>query len=124
MTWQPFTIGRWDSLAKARQFMRDKAIRHLPVLDAGRLVGIVRSGDLRLLETIAGFPLDAVDVDEAMIARPYTVARDMPIDEVVEMMTKHDYGCAIVIGPNDAVEGIFTTADAMRMLVELLRPAA
>jgi acetoin utilization protein AcuB len=123
MTRSPITIGRSASLAKAHELMREHDIRHLPVVHGGCVVGIVSRGDLHLIETIADFPLEAVDVSEAMTADPYVVTLGTPTDLVVDAMVKHKYGCAIVIGPDADVAGIFTTIDAMRVLAEQLRAA-
>lgn len=122
MTRHPFTIARHASLAKAHALMREHAIRHLPVLEANRVVGIVSDRDLHLLETIADFELEAVDVDQAMTANPYVVSRDTPIHEIVDTMAKHKYGCAVVTDEG-RVEGIFTTIDALAALANLLWPA-
>ena len=123
MTKSPVTIGRNASLAKAHALMREHDIRHLPVMQGGRIVGMVSRGDLHLIETIADFPLEAVDVNEAMTADPYVVTLGTPADRVVDTMAKHEYGCAIVIGPDGDVAGIFTTIDAMRVLAEEWRGA-
>jgi len=124
MTTQPLTIGRRASLAKAHALMRVHGIRHLPVIEGGRVVGIVSREDLHELEALGNLPLDAVDVDEAMTRHPYVVSGDTPVDEVAETMARHKYGCAIVTRDGAGVEGIFTTVDALHVLVELLRPAA
>ncbi|HEY8482671.1 MAG TPA: CBS domain-containing protein [Spirillospora sp.] len=44
----PATIGPDDSLDKAAQIMRERAVRRLPVLEDGRPVGIVSLGDLAM----------------------------------------------------------------------------
>jgi len=123
MTPQPWTIGRKASLADAHRVMRDHQIRHLPVLDDGRLVGIVSQGDLHLLETIAEFSLDSVEVAEAMTPNPCIVTGDTALDEVVEIMADQKYGSVIVMG-RDGVEGIFTTIDACRALADVLQRGA
>jgi acetoin utilization protein AcuB len=123
MTRAPYTIGRDVSLARAHALMRDHDIRHLPVVQGARVVGIVSRGDLHLLETVAEFPLEAVAVDEAMTPDPYVITGDTPVDVVVDTMARHKYGCAIIVDERGAVEGIFTTIDAMRALVEQLRAA-
>jgi acetoin utilization protein AcuB len=122
MTKQPFTIGFHASIAKAHTLMREHGIRHLPVVEANRVVGVVSVGDLHLLETIADFALESVDVSEAMTPNPYVVDRTTPVAEVAEMMAKHKYGCAIVVDEDRTVEGIFTTIDALRVLANLLWP--
>ena len=48
MTRQPWTISSQSSLSDAHAVMREHAIRHLPVIDDGKLVGIVSDRDLRL----------------------------------------------------------------------------
>jgi CBS domain-containing protein len=46
MTSPVITISPGDSVAMAMELMTDRRIRHLPVLDNGRLVGLVSIGDL------------------------------------------------------------------------------
>lgn len=120
MSQQPWTIDRRASLAAAHQLMREHRIRHLPVLDEGRLVGIVSQGDLHLLETIAELDLEDVEVAEAMTPNPCVVPGDTPLDEVVEIMADKKYGSVLILG-RDGVEGIFTTIDACRAFAATLR---
>jgi CBS domain-containing protein len=119
MTTQPFTVDRHASLGKAHQIMRENGIRHLPVLQDGKLVGVVSRNDLHLLETVADFPLESVDVEEAM-TEPHAVTPDISVDTVVETMMVHHRDCAIVT-EGARVIGIFTTVDALRLLLGRLR---
>jgi CBS domain-containing protein len=116
-------VASTSSLAVAHGIMREHAIRHLPVVDDDRIVGVVSIGDLHLIETIAEFPLEEVDVDEAMTPNPYIVGLDAPVDEVVETMARKKFGCAIVTDEGGHIEGIFTTIDAMRALVTVIDAA-
>jgi acetoin utilization protein AcuB len=119
MSRQPWTIQRTATLADAHRLMRERAIRHLPVFDGAELVGIVSLGDLHLLETIAEFSLDEVNVEEAMTRNPFVITSDTALDEVAEIMAEHKYGSAIVMG-RDGIEGIFTAIDACRVVAVLL----
>lgn len=101
--------------------MRAYQIRHLPVLEAGRLVGIVSDRDLHLIETLPGSDPDEITIDEAMTKDVYAVGTDDPADTVAEQMAEHKYGCAVVVNPWGSVEGIFTTVDAMQVLADVLR---
>lgn len=122
MTTQPWTIERSASLREAHRVMRDFNIRHLPVLDRGRLVGLLSDRDLCLLEAVASVDQNATHVDEAMAEPPFVVTGDAAVDDVVEIMSEHKYGSVIVMGDN-GVEGIFTAVDACRVLADVLRRA-
>jgi acetoin utilization protein AcuB len=121
MTKKPYTVEPSASLATAHAMMRAHDVRHLPVVDpTGNLCGIVSQRDLHLLETLKDIDPEAIQVEEAMVARPFVVTADMPLDEVVEIMGEHKYGSVVVSG-REGVEGIFTATDACRALAEVLR---
>jgi|SRR5689334_4842065 len=119
MTTTPHSIGKDQTLERAHQVMRDHRIRHLPVLEGGKLVGIVTERDLHLVETLRDVDPRKVLVEEAMSTHVYAVAPDTALDVVAESLAEHKYGSAVVI-QNGKVVGIFTTNDACRALVELL----
>ncbi len=113
----PITIDAANSLAAAHRLMRQKRIRHLPVLKGRRLVGIVSMGDLHLLETLKDIDPETVPIEDAMTRRPYRVGPDEPLTQVAAAMARKKLGSAIVVDKG-AVVGIFTTIDALRLLAE------
>jgi acetoin utilization protein AcuB len=121
MTRQPWTIRRNASLAQAREMMRIHHIRHLPVLDGGKLVGVLSERELRLIDALPGGEPDEISVEDAMTADVYTVRADDPVDEVVDEMAEHKYGSVVVVDKSGTIEGIFTTVDALDVLAALLR---
>lgn len=124
MTQQPWTIRRDAKMTQAHQIMREHRVRHLPVLEAGKLVGIVSERDLHLIETLPDSDPDEVTVEEAMSQDVYVVDPDDPVEAVVEQMASRKYGSAIVMDPRGGVAGIFTTIDALQVLADVLRRAA
>ena len=54
MTPLPYTIGPKRYLAEAVRTMRDKRVRHLPVLDGGRIVGMLSQRDILIIESLSG----------------------------------------------------------------------
>jgi len=46
MTPDPITVELSDTVASCMQLMTDERIRHLPVLDSGKLVGVISIGDV------------------------------------------------------------------------------
>ncbi len=116
MTAMPYTIGRKQTLAVAQEKMRAGGVRHLPVLDGGRLAGVISQRDAYFIETLSGVTPETLAVEEAMSTEVYTVRPETPLLEVATAMADHKYGCAIVTQDNRVV-GVFTTVDALRALV-------
>lgn len=117
MTHAPHTIGQEQPVARAHEMMREYKIRHLPVLHGGKLVGIVSLGDLHLLETLEVIDTSKVTVEEAMTADVYTASPETKLAEVVEHMIEHKNGSAVIVDKHGKVSGVFTTIDALRVLI-------
>mgnify|MGYP000470447692 CR=1 FL=1 len=122
MTPQPWTIERGANLSAAHQLMRTHAIRHLPVVDAGKLVGIVSERDLHLMETLQDANPDEVTVSEAMSDVVYVARPEESTADVVDQMAAHKLGSVVVMS-GDRVDGIFTSIDALQVLSTVLRRA-
>lgn len=120
MTRQPWTIAHDAPLPRALEMMHEHGIRHLPVMQDGKLVGVVSERDVFRL----GHLYNHFAVEDAMADDVYTADVDQPLDEVVEAMAEHKYGSAVVMNRRYHVEGIFTTVDGMQVLAEVLRRAA
>ncbi len=71
MSVAPVVVSSDRTLAEAHRLMRERNIRHLPVVDGGRLVGVVSQRDLYLLETLRGVDPGVELVREAMASEPY-----------------------------------------------------
>ncbi len=119
MTTTPHSISADQTLAAASKMMEQHSIRHLPVLEANKLLGVLTDRDLKFVETFRDVDPATLTVADAMIEKPYVVSPDTPLDEVVATMASEKYGSAIVV-QNHNVVGIFTTVDACRALAELL----
>src|SRR5512140_157 len=88
MTANPVVTQSQQTLADAHQLMRERHVRHLPVVDDGRLVGIVSQRDLYLLETLRGVDAATEIVEEAMTADPYAVSPTASVAEVAHVMAE------------------------------------
>jgi acetoin utilization protein AcuB len=117
MTTCPHSIGFDISISKAKDMMREFGIRHLPVQNGAKLVGVVTDRDVKLASTFKG----AVDLksEDIMTPDPYVISPNAELSEVVSEMAEHKYGCAIIVD-NNKVVGIFTATDALRVLSDTL----
>lgn len=108
-----------DTLTTAKSLMEGHAIRHLPVVDAGAVVGIVTMSDLYVMEATFSVDPDKTAVEDAMSRDVYTVPPAEPLERVVATMAERYIGSALVVDGGKLI-GLFTTTDACRVLAELL----
>lgn len=120
MTYVPKTIGFDQTLAHAEDVMRKLHVRHLPVLDGGKLVGLLSDRDIKLVCGFKDVDPQTMKVEEAYTPEPFVIQASAPLDEVVEIMAEKKYGSALVMDNNKLV-GIFTDVDALRALSDLLK---
>jgi acetoin utilization protein AcuB len=122
MTRQPWTIASDATLPQARQLMREHQIRHIPVLEGGKLAGILSERDLHRAQKLLRGDPDA-RVRDAMTVDVFVAGVEDPLDAVVERMSKRKHGSVVVLDRDGGIEGILTTTDGMRLLGELLQRA-
>jgi acetoin utilization protein AcuB len=115
----PVAVNPHHTFAEAHGIMRAHRIRHLPVEEAGRVVGVVSQGDLRLIESLEEIDTQRVEVEDAMTADPYQVGREEPLTHVIDQMVARRIGSALVV-EQGAVVGIFTCVDALTVLGHVL----
>jgi acetoin utilization protein AcuB len=128
MTKEPITIQYDHRIGDALRLMYELDIRHLPVLEDGKLVGIVSDRDIRQLFGRAGGTSRnraeeerylRLPVGEVMSARPVTVKADVPVGEAIKRMIEHKFGALPVVDLDGRVLGIFTELDALRYCLYL-----
>ena len=123
MSKPPRCVGLDQTLSVALARMHVLGVRHLPVLDAGALVGVLSERDAALAVMAAPEAAETMHVEDAMSAIPYCVAPDAPLREVAQHLATRKLGCAVVT-QDFKVVGMLTTTDAMRALGEVLEERA
>lgn len=123
MTRKPWTIARTATMAEAHRLMREHGVRHLPVVEGTKVVGLVSLRDLHLLETLPGVSPGEVEVEDAMSPDVFVASETDDLADIVERMADARLGSAVVVGHGGLV-GIFTAVDALRALADILRREA
>jgi len=124
----PVTVTPDDSFRHAMTLIRQKGIRHLPVVEGGRLVGIVTDRDIRQTSPSPAtsleihelhYLLERVTIREIMTKNVITVTADTPIEEAARLMLAHKIGGLPVVKDGTLV-GIITETDILRAFVEVM----
>jgi CBS domain-containing protein len=127
MSREVHTVKRNDELAIADELMKQKRVRHLPVLDEdGEVCAVVSQRDLfrgALLRALGygsraeELMLKQVAVKEAMSTEIQTTAPDTPVADAARVMIERKIGCLPVI-ENGRLVGIVTETDFVRLVAE------
>lgn len=121
MTPFPYTVNAADSAAVASRMMTDHAIRHLPVIDQGQLIGVVSDRDIRRALLGSGrTDAESLRVGDICALEVYVIDIGERLDSVLLHMYETHIGSALVM-KEDRLAGIFTMTDACHHFGELLR---
>lgn len=125
MTANPITASPSTSLRKALELLETHRIRHLPVVQGKRLVGIITDRDIRqMLPSSLSVPEELerfrtwgarVKVGEVMIRRVLSVTPDTRTQKAARLMVDRRIGCLPVLRGSTLV-GIVTTIDLLRAI--------
>jgi len=97
--------------------MEQGGVRHVPIFDGDRLVGILTDRDLRSFRSFQ----DSIEAEEIMAQDIYLVVSGTPLRDVVFDMSEKKLGSAIVYDQANDEYSIFTSIDALNALNEILR---
>ncbi len=103
------TIDGDETLEKAARLMLEHGVRHLPVVDEGRLVGVLSERDLLSFRGYGGLQ---APVSTAMTKEPVTATPEESIAEVAKRMAARKLGCLPIV-ENERILGIITTTDLL-----------
>jgi acetoin utilization protein AcuB len=128
MTHPVISVPPDTSVSTAQYQMREMHIRHLPVVDHHRLVGILSLGDLREASPSDATALsiwelnylwDQLTVEKIMTRKVISVHSDDLVTDVLQMMIDHKFSALPVVDEDRALVGILTETDIFRMVIGL-----
>ena len=121
MTPFPHFVDTDDKISEIERVMAKHDIRHVPVQQDGRVVGIVSERDLYRLfgRFLPETDKDRIRARDIMLDEPYTVAFDTPLNKVALELAERHIGSAIVLH-HEKLAGILSATDICRILAEIL----
>jgi acetoin utilization protein AcuB len=115
------------SLAQVQRCMRDKGIRHVPVVSGTRLVGIVTDRDLRaampspattLSRGEIAYQMDTTPINTCMTREVVTIGSHMDMVHAARLLLAYTFGCLPVVDAGTLV-GVVTEIDCLRAFLTL-----
>ncbi len=121
------TISESDTLSTVEDIMTLGHVRHMPVVKAGQLVGVVSERDLlrASLSNLTGFGSDerraflhVVEIARVMSTPPVTIGLEAAVEDAARAMAERKIGCLPVVDGDELV-GIVTETDVLRYFAGL-----
>jgi acetoin utilization protein AcuB len=122
------TITKDERMTTARKIMKEKNIRHLPVVDGKKLIGLVTNMDIRKAEASPAtsleirelhYLLDKITAGEIMTRNVITISPDISIEEAATLIHDNKIGCLPVVEDGNLV-GMITENDVMEILIDVM----
>ena len=129
MTANPITITSTATIADASELMRSNQFRRLPVVDNGKLVGLVTDRDLRAVSpspatTLSIFELNyllaKMQIKDIMQKKVITIQSDATVEEAAILLYNHRIGGLVVVDAQGAVAGVITETDIFKCFVDVM----
>ncbi len=120
------TLNPTQSLYDAEKLFNKHSIRHIPVVEGERIVGVISRSDLLRIsfadlneneETVDSVVYDMYTIPQVMTRIPVSVESDATVKEVAEMLAKQSFH-SIPVVDNGKLVGIVTTTDLINYLLE------
>jgi acetoin utilization protein AcuB len=127
MAQDPVTLEHDDILDLASDIMNLGRIRHLPILNKGKVVGVLSQRNLFHSAVVVALGLDVkesrdllktIRVREVMSTPVITVSPDTGVKEAARIMVEKKVGCLPVM-ENESLVGLVTESDILRYVVNL-----
>lgn len=127
MTPDPITITPKTTVEQAHALIQKHRIRRLPVVDNGKLVGVVSWGDIREARPSDISSISIIEIYHALSNMPVTkimstdvvtIGPDESLGKAAKIMHDRRFACLPVMQGKKLI-GIITAADIFRMVVEV-----
>ena len=127
MTKQVVTVVPDDSVSHAMHAMRERGVKHLPVVRAGAVIGVISDRDIKTYTPSKATGLDLYEINyllakatvrDAMGKHLVTTTADTPVEEAALLMFEQNVGCLPVV-EGDVLVGIISDRDIFRALIDI-----
>jgi acetoin utilization protein AcuB len=116
----PITATIHSKVEELVRVMKEHGIRHIPIMQNEKVVGIVSDRDLKVISGLKMLEKSLLTAEDIMSVDPITVDSSTLLDEVAFEMSERKIG-SVIVTENDQFVGIFTVTDALNAFIEAAR---
>ncbi|WP_353164517.1 CBS domain-containing protein [Empedobacter brevis] len=112
-------------ISEVNELFKEYNIRHIPVTEGTKLVGVISKNDVSKLgygvgeidQNALNMMYDTYELKDVMVKEPVTVSSETNIKDVAEILSEQSFHSLPVVDNNEVV-GIVTTTDLVKYLLE------
>jgi len=118
-------VNPTKKISEVNQLFNEYGIRHIPVVDGSKIIGVISKNDVQKLgfgaseshpETLNAI-YDTFELKDVMVKNPITVTAETNIKDVAETFYNQSFHSLPVV-ENDEIVGIVTTTDLVKYLLD------
>lgn len=122
------TVDANESMNMAIKMMKQYKIKALPVMESGKMIGILTDGDIKRASASEAttldiyelaYLLDQIKIRDIMTKNVITISALLTIDEVAELLLEKNISSVPVVDEDKKIIGIITKTDILKVLISL-----
>jgi acetoin utilization protein AcuB len=118
MTGNPVSLSPDESINDAFQILLKRRFRQAPVVENGKLIGIVTDRDLRMA-IFQTYVESSLNVRDVMRFDPVTISEDAQVEEAARIICEKKFNALPVVSSTGGLVGIITTTDILKGVLNL-----
>ncbi len=129
MTREVISVEADTPFLEARLTLKERRIRHLPVVESRKLIGVVTDRDLKEAAPSGASSLDVYELNYLLLKmrvrdlikrEPITIRPSESVGRAAQLMHDHKIGCLPVVDETGDLVGMITETDLLAVMVEIL----
>jgi acetoin utilization protein AcuB len=118
MTLNPVSLSPDENINGAFQTLLKHHFRQAPVVENGKLIGIVTDRDLRMA-IVQTYVESSLNVRDVMRFDPVTISDDAEVEKAARIICEKKFNALPVVSSTGDLVGIITTSDILKCILNL-----
>lgn len=116
------TLEATATIADVIELVAEHEVRHVPLVDDGKLIGVLSERDLRMIDGLIAVGIGQPQREENVLSspatgllggRPITCSPDTQVDDVIDLLLRERIGAVVVVDEEQHPVGMVSTVDIL-----------